>query len=284
VTVSGLNDMSKQAGHGPLGEQVTYPGQYDPSCLYPIPRLAGRESLGIGLELPFSGVDIWNAYELSCLNDKGKPLVACAEFRLPADSPNIIESKSFKLYLNSFNQTRLSGFDAMAQILMQDLSLAAGADVQVVIHSPDSWGSSYGIKSSEGECIDDLDIRPNANQPCPALLGASAAEIVTETLYSNLLRSRCPVTSQPDWASVEIKYHGPRINREGLLAYLVSFREHDDFHEQCVEQIFCDIRRYCGPVSLSVYARYLRRGGLDINPWRSTDPLDVAENSRGARQ
>lgn len=276
--------MSKHPGHGPLGEQVSYPGQYDPTCLYPIPRQAGRDSLGIGAALPFSGVDVWNAYELSCLNDKGKPLVGCAEFRVPADSPNIIESKSFKLYLNSFNQTRLSGLDAMAQILGQDLSRAAGANVQVVIYSPDSWCAAYGIAPPQGECIDNLDISPDAYQPSPMLLSTNAKEIVTETLYSNLLRSRCPVTSQPDWASIEIQYRGSRIDREGLLAYLVSFREHDDFHEQCVEQIFCDISRYCRPETLSVYARYLRRGGLDINPWRSNDSSAQAENKRGARQ
>ena len=276
--------MNKKLGHGPLGEQVSYPSQYDSSCLYPIPRQAGRDSLGIKTELPFAGADIWNAYELSCLNEKGKPLVACAEFRVPAQSPNIIESKSFKLYLNSFNQTRLNGLDAMVRIMRRDLSLAAGAEVKVRIYPPDAWPASCDIEAPLGACLDDLDISPESYQPSPSLLSANAAELVEETLHSHLLRSRCPVTSQPDWASIEIKYAGPRIYREGLLAYLISFREHDDFHEQCVEQIFSDITQRCKPASLTVYARYLRRGGLDINPWRSSDRTIVVGNRRGARQ
>jgi 7-cyano-7-deazaguanine reductase len=276
--------MSEQLSHGPLGEQVDYPGQYDPSCLHPIARQAGRDGLGLGDVLPFGGMDIWNAYELSCLNEQGKPLVACAEFRVPAQSPNIIESKSFKLYLNSFNQTRLPGLDAMAEMLRRDLSLAAGAEVQVAIYCPEDWPANYSIMLPRGKCIDGLDICPDSYLPSPSLLSANTGDVVEETLYSHLLRSRCPVTSQPDWASIEISYRGPRINHEGLLAYLVSFREHDDFHEQCVEQIFSDISRYCVPARLTVYARYLRRGGLDINPWRSNDDLASPENRRGARQ
>jgi len=240
--------------------------------------------LGITADLPFAGVDIWNAYELSWLNLNGKPMVACAEFRVPADSENIIESKSFKLYLNSFNQTRLGGIAELSAVLTKDLSAAAGAPVQVEIACPDDWGLNYGIQNPAGECLDSLDISPDSYQPNSMLLKASEGESVTEELYSHLLRSRCPVTSQPDWASVEIAYSGPRIDREGLLAYLISFREHDDFHEQCVEQIFSDINRYCQPTSLRVYARYLRRGGLDINPWRSNVVNDKAYNSRGSRQ
>ncbi len=276
--------MSKHLGHGPLGEQVSYPGQYDPNCLHPIPRQPGRAGLGVKGELPFVGVDVWNAYELSCLNEKGKPIVACAEFRIPAQSPNIIESKSFKLYLNSFNQTRLAGLDAMTQLLQRDLSAAAGSDVLVTIHPPGTWQESHGIIEPQGHCIDDLDISIETYQPAATLLRANTSDVVEEALFSHLLRSRCPVTSQPDWASIEIGYRGPRIDREGLLAYLVSFREHDDFHEHCVEQIFSDIKQCCTPEKLTVYARYLRRGGLDINPWRSTDVLAKPQNSRGARQ
>lgn len=276
--------MSKHLGHGPLGEQVSYPGQYDPSCLHPIPRRAGRDELVIDEGLAFAGVDIWNAYELSCLDKKGKPLVACAEFRVPAQSPNIIESKSFKLYLNSFNQTRLAGLEAMAALLRRDLSLAAGAEVLVTIYPPSRWPERYDIVVPKGTCIDDLDISPATYQPAPILLTANADDRVDEILYSHLLRSRCPVTSQPDWASIEISYSGPRIDHEGLLAYLVSFREHDDFHEHCVEQIYCDIQRCCKPESLTVYARYLRRGGLDINPWRGSNQVAEVQNSRGARQ
>ncbi|MEX1670804.1 NADPH-dependent 7-cyano-7-deazaguanine reductase QueF [Zhongshania guokunii] len=276
--------MSEHHGHGPLGAKVDYPAQYDASCLYPIPRAAGRAALGIAADLPFVGVDIWNAYELSWLNLNGKPMVACAEFRVPADSENIIESKSFKLYLNSFNQTRLGGIAELSAVLTKDLSAAAGAPVQVEIACPDDWGLNYVIQNPAGECLDSLDISPDSYQPNSMLLKASEGESVTEELYSHLLRSRCPVTSQPDWASIEIAYSGARIDREGLLAYLISFREHDDFHEQCVEQIFSDINRYCQPTSLRVYARYLRRGGLDINPWRSNVVNDKAYNSRGSRQ
>ncbi|WP_269619206.1 NADPH-dependent 7-cyano-7-deazaguanine reductase QueF [Zhongshania sp. BJYM1] len=278
--------MSDKKHHGPLGEKVDYPQEYDPSCLHPISRDAGRETLGLGgaSSLPFSGVDIWNAYEVSWLTESGMPKVACAEFRFPADSPNIVESKSFKLYLNSFNQSRIKDVDALKRLLLADLSRATGADVEVEVYTPNVWAEVSRISLPVGECLDELDISPSSFLPAPELLQAVSGEVVSEKLYSNLLRSRCPVTSQPDWATVEIHYRGPKINRSQLLAYIVSFREHDEFHEHCVERIFSDLISRLQPESLTVYARYTRRGGLDINPWRSTDSSVVALNARGARQ
>jgi 7-cyano-7-deazaguanine reductase len=276
--------MSKDSIHGPLGEAVSYPSQYDPTCLHPIPRCAGRIALGLGEVLPFHGVDIWNAYELSWLDQKGKPAVACAEFRVPADSPNIIESKSFKLYLNSLNQSRLGNAAEVQALLERDLSTAAGAGVTVSIYGPKQWTAAYSIVTPTGECLDGLDLLLPGSHPNGEVLVVDNSEIVTETLYSHLLRSRCPVTSQPDWASVEIAYTGAKIHSQSLLGYLVSFREHDEFHEHCVERIFKDISDYCQPASLTVYARYLRRGGLDINPWRSSDVQAQALNIRGVRQ
>lgn len=278
--------MSDHKIHGPLGEKVTYPDQYDPTCLHAIPRQQGRGELGIdsAKPLPFSGVDIWNAYELSWLNASGKPVVACAEFRFAAGSPNIIESKSFKLYLNSFNQTRIADLDILKRALERDLSLASGAAIELSLFTADRWEEAYGVSCPEGECLDDLDICPTSYTPNSDLLVVENTEICSEHLYSNLLRSRCPVTSQPDWASVEIRYTGPKIQRESLLAYIVSFREHDEFHEHCVERIFSDISKRCQPEYLSVYARYTRRGGLDINPWRSSDKSLTPNNTRGVRQ
>lgn len=278
--------MTKNNGHGPLGEKVRYPDQYDPSCLHPIARQLGRDGLGIAATstLPFSGVDIWNAYELSWLSKSGKPKVACAEFRFPADSPNIIESKSFKLYLNSFNQARIDDVDTIRQTLAKDLALASGADVEVALYTPTHWAQAYRVAEPEGECLDELDISPTAYAPAAELLTLESDKVVSEVLYSHLLRSRCPVTSQPDWARVDIRYRGAKINREQLLAYIVSFREHDEFHEHCVERIFSDISKYCQPEALTVYARYTRRGGLDINPWRSSDHTLVPSNDRDVRQ
>lgn len=278
--------MVDHQGHGPLGEKVTYPDQYDPSCLHAIPRQQGRQELGIDTakQLPFAGVDIWNAYELSWLNESGKPVVACAEFRFAADSPNIIESKSFKLYLNSFNQTRIADLAFLRRTLERDLSSASGAGVELTLYTANCWADTYAISEPIGECLDGLDITPTSYTPDSELLTLDGDVVCSEHLYSNLLRSRCPVTSQPDWASVEIRYTGARINHENLLAYIVSFREHDEFHEHCVERIFSDISRCCQPESLSIYARYTRRGGLDINPWRSSDNTLIPINSRGVRQ
>lgn len=270
--------------HGPLGSQVDYPEQYAPEVLHPIPRVDGRSRLGLRGDLPFAGVDIWNAYEMSWLNEKGKPLVACGEFHFPADSPNIVESKSFKLYLNSFNQGRWASVDAVREALQRDLSSACGATVGVFLHRPEQWPSVLNMAPMTGVCLDELDIGMADYRPDAALLRCDADTSSGQRYYSHLLRSRCPVTGQPDWASISIACDGPTLDTASLLRYLVSFRQQDDFHEQCVEQIFCDIWRQCQPESLTVYARYLRRGGLDINPWRSNERGARPENSREFRQ
>lgn len=271
-------------GHGPLGQTVNYPSHYDPSLLHAIARAPGRAALGL-MESRFLGADIWHAYELSWLNPRGKPQVACARFVIPADSVNIIESKSFKLYLNSFNQHRLAGRQAMLELLTEDLSAKVAAPVQVSISEPASWQPGYDCQRPQGQCLDHLDVAPEHYQPTAALLACQeGGERVSETLYSDLLRSRCPVTGQPDWATVSISYTGTAIDHRGLLLYLISFREHDDFHEHCIERIYRDIEQRCRPDSLSVHGRYLRRGGLDINPWRSSEQALPVDGARLPRQ
>jgi 7-cyano-7-deazaguanine reductase len=278
--------MNQTPNHSPLGKSVSGSAHYDPSLLFPIPRALGREALPVDTTaLPFHGVDIWNAYELSWLDARGKPQVAIGEFRVPASSPNLIESKSLKLYLNSINQTRLASFEQVRRVLIDDLSSAAGGDVEVFLRGlGDPAGSS--IESLQGECIDDLDIEiGHYGPPAPDLLGLVAdASMVEESLVSHLLKSNCPVTAQPDWASVQIRYAGAQIDREGLLRYLITYRNHDDFHEQCVERIFSDLLARCTPRRLTVQARYTRRGGLDINPWRSSESAEKPVNLRLVRQ
>lgn len=270
--------------HSPLGKHTLYADRYDPSLLFPIPRQDKRDEIGIrGESLPFHGVDIWNAYELSWLDMHGKPVVGVAEFRVPANSPNIIESKSFKLYLNGFAQEPLANVAALSALLQQDLTRAAGAVVTVRIQPPRV--AAHVFADLPGESIDALPVKIDDYGPPKAdyLRTDGAAGEVEEILVSDLLRSNCPVTGQPDWGSVQIAYHGAPIDREGLLRYLVSFRTHNEFHEQCVERIFVDVMKRCAPQRLSVYARYTRRGGLDINPFRSTEP-GAPDNMRGARQ
>jgi 7-cyano-7-deazaguanine reductase len=269
----------------PLGKPNSYQAQYDPSLLFPIPRQTKRAEIGIAGTLPFFGIDIWNAYEVSWLNLRGKPQVAIATVTVPADSPNIIESKSFKLYLNSFNQTRLAGPEALMELLRADLSAGFGAPVHVVLATPDTF-SSMRMGELEGQLLDRLDIEVSEYTPDPSLLRANHEEaIVEESLISHLLKSNCLVTGQPDWGSVQIRYVGPQIDQEGLLRYLIGFRDHNEFHEQCVERIFMDILRQCRPQKLAVYARYTRRGGLDINPWRSNFTTGQRpSNLRNARQ
>lgn len=269
--------------HSPLGKHTVYADRYDPSLLFPIPRQAKRDEIGVHEPLPFHGVDIWNAYELSWLDMRGKPVAAVAEFQVPATSPNIIESKSFKLYLNGFAQEPMANAAALSALLQQDLSRAAGAPVMVYIREPRASKHAFG--DLEGESIDALPLAIDDYGPPKAdyLRADTSAAIVEETLVSDLLRSNCPVTGQPDWGSVQISYRGAALDREGLLRYLVSFRTHNEFHEQCVERIFTDVMSRCQPHQLSVYARYTRRGGLDINPYRSTE-RGLPDNLRGARQ
>ena len=268
----------------PLGKVTDYKTEYDPHLLCPFPRQIKRDVIGVTGTLPFGGYDIWNAFELSWLNLKGKPVVAMGEFHIPCESPNLIESKSFKLYLNSFNQTRLADFDQVEERMVRDLSHAAGAKVRVRLLDSDQFITEQILKLP-GRCIDDLDIAVNNYSLDPALLENSTdpQQPVAEELYSHLLKSNCLVTNQPDWGSVLIRYQGNRINPEALLRYLISFRQHNEFHEQCVERIFVDLMRYCKPQKLTVYARYTRRGGLDINPFRSNFEARIA-NLRLARQ
>ena len=262
----------------PLGQASVYSEHYDPALLFPISRMPQRQPLGIydDTALPFIGHDEWQAFEISWLNPSGKPNVRIGRFTLPATSPNLIESKSWKLYLNSYNQTVFSTEADVITHMTHDLSDAAGAPVQVVLFDPEA--PAFTGCSPEGECIDALDVKIEHYLPTPSLLAHadSGASLVEETLYSHLLKSNCPVTGQPDWGTVIIHYRGQCIDRRALLAYLISFRQHQDFHEHCVERIFVDIMARLAPTSLVVSARYVRRGGLDINPTRATSACDLA--------
>ena len=269
--------------HAPLGHTAVYPQHYDAGLLYPIPRTANRMPLGIEEgALPFVGEDEWHAFEVSWLNARGKPRVAVARFSLPADSPNLIESKSWKLYLNGFNQTRFDSRERVMDTLVNDLSRAAGAAVGVELLDVDD--EALSPRRLPGECLDDLDIEVTDYTPSAEHLRVSDEVIVEETLYSHLLKSNCPVTGQPDWGSVLIRYRGPRLDREGLLRYLIGYRQHQDFHEHCVEHIFMDLVERARPQRLLVLARYVRRGGLDISPWRATPGERPPEPLRLARQ
>ncbi|QEA39464.1 NADPH-dependent 7-cyano-7-deazaguanine reductase QueF [Pistricoccus aurantiacus] len=266
----------------PLGRESAYPEHYDAELLYAIPRAANRQPLGIDeTALPFVGEDEWHAFEVSWLNARGKPLVAVTRFRLPADSPYLIESKSWKLYLNSFNQTCFASVERVEQTLVRDLSTAAGAPVAVRLFAVDD--PELAVTNLPGECIDHLEVDITRYTPDPTLILVSH-EIAEETLHSHLLKSNCPVTGQPDWGSVLIRYRGPKLERKGLLKYLISYRQHQDFHEHCVEHIFMDLMRQARPQSLLIMARYVRRGGLDISPWRATPGERPFESLRLARQ
>ena len=264
-----------------LGQKVDYIEQYTPELLQGVPRSLSREQIGVSQPLPFGGVDIWNGYELSWLNPKGKPQVAILQCQVPIDSQNLIESKSFKLYLNSFNQSVFGSADEVARHLSKDLSACAQAPVKVQLFSAGQFGALH-LGELDGTVIDELDIEINAYEPSPELL-TTGDQQVSETLVSHLLKSNCLITSQPDWASVQIHYEGAAIDHAGLLAYLISFRRHNEFHEQCIERIFCDLMNRCKPHKLAVYARYTRRGGLDINPLRANFDFNVS-NNRLARQ
>lgn len=274
----GMRDPMSQ---GPLGRRMGSVNTYTPGLLFPVSRRPKREEIRVPLPLPFHGCDIWNAYELSWLNPDGKPEIAIAEFRVPCDSENIVESKSFKLYLNSFCQSKFSSREEVEATLARDLAGATGSEVGVSLFLPEQF-SQLRLSGFGGVCLDRLPVEIERYTVQPDFLKAGE-EIVEETLYSHLLKSNCPVTGQPDWGSVLFHYVGGRIDREGLLKYVVSFREHREFHEHCVERMFMDILRRCGPERLTVYARYTRRGGLDINPFRSNFE-DAPENVRLARQ
>ncbi|WP_455914627.1 NADPH-dependent 7-cyano-7-deazaguanine reductase QueF [Pseudomonas syringae] len=276
--------MHPAAEHSPLGKSSEYIATYTPSLLFPIPRAAKWAELGLTAEtLPYQGVDFWNCYELSWLLPSGKPVVAIGEFSIPADSANIIESKSFKLYLNSLNQTAFASEAELIATLQKDLSAAAGKPVGVRVRSLKDI-EAEGIVAVPGVCVDDQDVSISSyDRPQPELLRCDESRLVDDALHSHLLKSNCPVTSQPDWGSVAVEYRGAALDHASFLAYIVSFRQHSDFHEQCVERIFMDLKRLLKPEKLTVYARYVRRGGLDINPYRSTETLTL-ENGRLARQ
>jgi len=268
----------------PLGHATTYADAYDASLLFPVDRAPLRAELGLASPLPFRGADLWTAYELSWLDPGGRPRVAIATFAVPAESPRIVESKSVKLYLTAFNQTRFASAGVVAGTIERDLGIATGVHVGVALAPPEHLAA---LPQGElaGECIDDLPVAAGSAAPAPApeLLAAGGA-IADEALCTRLFRSVCPVTGQPDYASVQVRYRGPRIDAAGLLAYLLSFRRHPGFHEHCVERIFCDVRRRCAPDTLSVYARFTRRGGVDINPWRASGDVPGPDNLRTARQ
>ncbi len=266
----------------PLGKPASYKGEYDPGFLFPIARAPQREALGLSEALPFSGADLWTAYELSWLDARGKPEIAIARFRVLAESPNIVESKSVKLYLNSFSQTRFTGQDEVARALRHDLARACGSPVGVELVRSAAF-AQLAIEPLAGVSIDNLDIEVHDYSPRPDALAAVGATI-EETLVSHLFKSNCPVTGQPDWGSVQIHYRGPKIDRPGLLRYLVSFRQHAGFHEHCVERMFVDLQARCRPDRLTVYARFTRRGGIDINPFRSTWEKAPAPGGRTTRQ
>ncbi|MDT8443945.1 MAG: NADPH-dependent 7-cyano-7-deazaguanine reductase QueF [Desulfuromonadales bacterium] len=276
--------MNEFEANLPLGKPTIYTSEYDPGLLCPIPRKLKRDELGLADELPFHGVDIWNAYEMSWLTSRGKPVVAMGEFRIPCESPHLIESKSLKLYLNAFNQARFDDFESVRTLLSRDLGGAAGAPVDVRLLSAAEFAAET-FSALPGQCIDDLDIAVDNYSLDPGLLEGAAdpQHQVAETLHSHLLKSNCLVTNQPDWGSVLIRYQGPKIDHEAVLRYLISFRQHNEFHEQCVERIYNDVMHFCQPQKLTVYARYTRRGGLDINPFRSNFEVEV-ENLRLARQ
>ncbi|KRW65505.1 NADPH-dependent 7-cyano-7-deazaguanine reductase QueF [Stutzerimonas stutzeri] len=276
--------MQHPAEHSPLGKSSAYVATYSPHLLFPIPRAPKWAELGLTAEtLPYQGVDLWNCYELSWLLPSGKPVVAIGEFEIPADSPNIIESKSFKLYLNSLNQSVFESREALVKVMVDDLSAAAGQPVGVRLRTLDEVAAE-GVAPLPGRCIDDLDVAiEHYDHPQSRLLVCDAGRMVEETLHSHLLKSNCPVTGQPDWGSVVVEYSGAALQAESLLTYLVSFRQHADFHEQCVERIFLDLQHLLQPEKLTVYARYVRRGGLDINPYRSTEAM-VVDNRRLVRQ
>ncbi len=278
------------AAQSPLGQPSSYPDRYDPTLLFALARAPQRSAIGIGTPLPFLGADFWNAYELSWLNPRGKPQVALAQISIDCHSSHMVESKSFKLYLNSFNQTRFDSAEAVRLTLRADLAAAiwgggpARSEPGVRLLLPPEFGEP-ALQELDGLCLDRLDVECQHYQLAPELLRCLPEPApVQETLVSHLLKSNCQVTGQPDWASVQIAYSGTAIDQAGLLQYLVSYRLQQEFHEPCVERIYTDIMARCRPSRLSVYARFTRRGGIDINPWRSSHPQRPPPLARSARQ
>lgn len=267
-----LNKKMLEPEHSELGKKSEYDPFYNPDKLFPIPRKAKRDEIGVPDLLPFYGFDLWNHYEVSWLNEKGKPIVALAEILYGCETPNIIESKSMKLYFNSFNNHKFKNELEVKTIIEKDIAERINGSVFVSLYVLPLDANSIGISNLEGMCIDNLDVECSSYVIDTAYL-TTEENLVEEVIYSNLLKSNCLVTNQPDWGSVQIAYKGKQINKEGLLKYIISFRNHNEFHEQCIERIFMDIMQYCKPDELTVYGRYTRRGGLDINPYRSTKQI-----------
>ncbi|MAM70822.1 MAG: NADPH-dependent 7-cyano-7-deazaguanine reductase QueF [Gammaproteobacteria bacterium] len=265
-----------------LGKQTENPRSYAPEILRPVPRIDNRNLLDISAELPFAGVDVWHAYELSWLNSEGLPQAVMGRFIFKCESPNLIESKSLKLYLNSLNQEKYSDQHEVLQIIARDLSACAGSEVTVELFSLQEEAMLAGKEN--GYCLDQEKISAGDYQPDKTLLESDSSSVVEESLYSNLFRSNCPITGQPDWATITVGYRGPKISRASLLAYLVSYRMYNGYHEDCVEKIFMDISTRCKPEALTVQANFLRRGGLDINPVRSSLPVQTDQFRRFIRQ
>lgn len=280
-----MKDNHSSPEQSELGKKAEYDPHYNPDKLFPIPRKGKRDEIGVPDNLPFFGFDLWNHYEVSWLNEKGKPVVALAEISYGCETPCIIESKSMKLYFNSFNNTKFKDEDTVQAIVKKDIEERVGGTASVKIISFSNLNDDKLFAGLNGECLDNLDIECSSYMVEQSLL-KSEDNLVEETLFSNLLKSNCLVTNQPDWGSVQITYKGKKINREGLLRYIVSFRNHNEFHEQCIERIFMDIMKHCQPEELTVYGRYTRRGGLDINPYRSTRKIspNMMNNSRLYRQ
>ena len=275
--------VEQELEQSPLGQRSLYVTSYDPTLLFPIAREPKRQVMGLKDPLPFHGYDLWTAFELSWLNEKCKPVVAVADIIIPCNSPNLVESKSFKLYLNSFNNTCFNSSAEVGKTISRDLSEIIGSSVEVTLSSPQEYTNSPPGQFN-GFYLDELDISCLEYQVNANLLKAGEGLVKDCTLFSHLLKSNCPVTRQPDWGSVSICYTGTRIDEASLLRYLVSFRNHNEFHEQCVERIFVDLLAHFNLDELTVYARYTRRGGLDINPIRSTKVIEPPKNIRLYRQ
>lgn len=278
---------SEEALLSPLGKQVSYPKQYDPSLLYPISRSINRNQLNLeATTLPFFGVDIWDASELCYRNPKGKPIVALGQFVIPCESEKLVESKSLKLYLNSYANMRFADEDSFLAQIKQDLSRACGHDVTITLRSLShhSLQETVILQPPGYHCLDNLDVAiEDSNNVNPNVLQTAGSQKVSEKLCSHIFKSNCPVTTQPDWASIFIEYTGIPIDHAGLLRYIVSYHDHTEFHEHCVERMFMDIMRACQPEKLYIYAQYTRRGGLCITPIRSNYPTTFT-HQRGIRQ
>lgn len=279
------NESISTPGQSELGKKSEYDSHYNPDKLFPISRKVKRDEIGVPDALPFHGLDLWNHYEVSWLNQKGKPIVALAEIIYDCETPNIIESKSMKLYFNSFNNYQFENESIVKQTIENDIAERVGGAVTVSLFALPLNDGAIQFANLSGTCLDNLDIECKTYEIDTSYLKTEENEI-EEVLVSNLLKSNCLVTNQPDWGSVQITYKGKKINHEGLLKYIISFRNHNEFHEQCIERIFMDIMKHCQPEHLTVYGRYTRRGGLDINPLRSTSKVAIKDlnNARLYRQ